>query len=205
MKNLIFISVLILSLFLSMAVVPGKGLSVNVNKVIAQLKDKNYTVEAGRRFHIGLKKNQSVKYVVTAPVYLSKTAIGIAADENVKKLRIVIFKQLNKESDEVSIFGEDIDSPAYIKEISEKSYHYVVELTLLDSASEDNYSSVNIIVAYAPMPLRTAQDIKDFYYDHTGEVEFYSDPIRARKAGNKKSDTAKVPCINAEYGKTCIR
>ena len=55
------------------------------------------------------------------------------------------------------------------------------------------------------MPLKTAQDIKDFYYDHTGEVEYYSDPVRAKKAGNKKSDTSRIPCTNVEYGITCTR
>jgi hypothetical protein len=188
-----------------MGIFPRRGLSANVSKVTSQLKDKNYTIEGSKRFHIGLKKNESVRYVVTVPVYLSKTAIGIATDENVKKVKIVLFTQLNKESKERSFFGEEIESGTYINEISEKSYHYVVELTLLDSTSNAEYSSVDLLVAHAPIPITTVQEVKDFYYDHTGEVEFYSDPIQAREAGWRRSDTGRVPCTASEYGRSCIR
>jgi hypothetical protein len=87
----LLLSFILLNPILSMAVFPGRGLAANVSRVTSQLKARHYTVEGGRRFHIGLKKNESVRYIVTAPVYLSKTAIGIATDENVKKVRVVLF------------------------------------------------------------------------------------------------------------------
>ena len=97
MKNLVLL-LLLFTPILANGVYPKRGMSYNVAKVSTQLKDKNYTVEVGRRFHIGLQKNESVKYVITVPVLLSNTAIGIAADENVKKLRVVIYTQLNSDS-----------------------------------------------------------------------------------------------------------
>ena len=203
--KVLFLSLILLSPILSNAVFPGRSLAANVNRVTSQLKDKHYTVEGGRRFHIGLKKNESVRYVITVPVYLSKTAIGIATDENVNKVRMVLFTQLNEESREHAVDGEEIESRAYIKDISDKSYHYVVEITLLDSATANEYSSVDLLVAFAPMPLKTAEELKDFYYDHTDEKEFYSDPIRARNAGWRRSDTGRIPCTALDYGRTCIR
>jgi hypothetical protein len=207
MKNLILLLLSSISFYsiCSMTAFPGRNLAANVNRVTARLNEKNYTVEGDRRFHIGLKKNESVRYVITVPVYLSKTAIGVATDENVKKVRIVLYSQLNRESKERSFYGEDIESSAYINEITEKSYHYVVELTLLDSASNNEYSSVDLLVAYAPLPIKTEEEVKDFYYNHTEEVEFYSDPIRARNAGWRRSDTGKIPCTALDYGRTCIR
>ena len=118
---------------------------------------------------------------------------------------MVLFTQLNEESREHAVDGEEIESRAYIKEISDKSYHYVVEITLLDSATANEYSSVDLLVAFAPMPLKTAEELKDFYYDHTDEKEFYSDPIRARNAGWRRSDTGRIPCTALDYGRTCIR
>lgn len=201
---LLFTGLSFTSLF-SMAIFPGRGLSANVDRVTSQLKDKKYTIEGDRRFHIGLRKNESVRYIITVPVYLSKTAIGIATDENVKKVKIVLYSQFDKDSQERSFFGEEIESAVYVKELTEKSYHYVVELTLLDSAAKNDYSSVDILFAYAPLPIKTEKEVKDFYYEHTGEIEFYSDPIRAREAGWRRSDTGRVPCTYNEYGRSCIR
>lgn len=203
--KILLLSFILLNPILSNGVFPGRGLSSNVSRVISRLKDMHYTVEGGRRFHIGLKKNESVRYVITVPVYLSKTAIGIATDENVKKVRMVLFSQLNEESRERAFDGEEIESRYYIKEISDKSYHYIVEITLLESSADNEYSSVDLLVAFAPLTLRTAEDIKDFYYDHAGEREFYSDPIRARNAGRQRSDTGRIPCTALDYGRTCVR
>jgi hypothetical protein len=202
--NILVLSLLLLHPIFSNAILPGRGLSANVNRVISQLKDKQYTIEGGRRFHIGLKKNESVRYVITTPIYLSKTAIGIATDENVKKFRMVLFSRFEEETREHAFEGEEIDSRVFVKEISEKSYHYTVEITLLESSADNEYSSVDLLVAFAPMPIKTAEDIKDFYYDHD-EKEFYSDPIRARNAGWRRSDTGRIPCTALDYGRTCIR
>lgn len=207
MKNSIALILLILigTFNLSMAVLPNRSLATNVNRVTNRLKDMNYTIEGGRRFHIGLKKNESVRYVITAPIYLSKTAIGIATDENVKKVRMVLFSQMSPDAKEHAIEGDEIESPTYIKEIADKSYHYIVEVTLLDSKVEREYSSVDVLVAFAPMQLATKEEIKDFYYDHVGEVEYYSDPMRAKESRNRRSDTGSIPCSGIDYGRTCAR
>ncbi|HMV43831.1 MAG TPA: hypothetical protein PK079_20300 [Leptospiraceae bacterium] len=205
MNKSIAILLIVLSPICSMAILPGRSLSANVSKVVNRLKEKNYTIEGGRRFHIGLKKNESVRYVITVPVFLSKTAIGIATDENVNKVRVVIFSQISSEGKERAIEGEDIESSNYIKEITDKSYHYIVEVTLLDTKLDQGYSSVDVLVAYAPMQLATKEDVKDFYYEHTGEIEYYSDPIRAKQAGYRKSDTGRIPCSAIDYGRTCVR
>ncbi len=202
--KILLLSFILLNPILSNAVFPGRGLGANVSRVISRLNDMHYTVEGGRRFHIGLKKNESVRYVITVPVYLSKTAFGVATDENVKKFRMVLFSQLNEEAKERAFDGEEIESRTYVKEISDKSYHYVVELTLLESSADNEYSSLDLLVAFAPMPLKTEQEIKDFYYDHE-EKEFYSDPIRAMNAGMRRSDTGRIPCTALDYGRTCIR
>ncbi|HNK58529.1 MAG TPA: hypothetical protein PLL86_20120 [Leptospiraceae bacterium] len=118
---------------------------------------------------------------------------------------MVIFSQISSEGKERAIEGEDIESSNYIKEITDKSYHYIVEVTLLDTKLDQGYSSVDVLVAYAPMQLATKEDVKDFYYEHTGEIEYYSDPIRAKQAGYRKSDTGRIPCSAIDYGRTCVR
>ena len=184
-----------------------KGITNNVISVVSDLKSKGYILEPKSQFHIRLKPKESVRYIITSPFYLSNAALGIATDESVKKVQILLYTLSGRDDSRgLLVAGEESESTIYLKEIKERSYYYMVEITLLDSQSLSDYSSIDLLYGFKSMNLAKEDPVtKEIYYNHTDEKILFSSPNpKSNKEKPTPSDSGRVPCTSFDYGRNCM-
>ncbi|MDX1957139.1 MAG: hypothetical protein SFU98_01130 [Leptospiraceae bacterium] len=156
-----------LFLHLSMARTPKSIVSRNAGVVKDRLQGKGYKLEP-KQFQFVLSKGQIVRFVIKAPAYISKTAIGIADDGTVKKMKILIFKMNSKDDKEATLLDGLYDTEDYfLYEILEKAYYYLIEIRLIEAAKTESGSLVELFHGFS---IPEKQVIKPFDY-HTDERE----------------------------------
>jgi hypothetical protein len=186
---------------------PKKSQSALVTGIVSDLKSKGYLLEPKSQFHIKLKVNESVRYIITSPFFLSNTMVGIASDETVKKIKVLIYTLSGREDSKGRLVeGEESSSNIYLKEIKERSYYYMVEITLLESY-DNEYSSIDMMYGFKALNF-TKEDskIRENYYEHSDEKYLYETSNKAKQAKEKPtpSDTGKIPCTTFDANRSCI-
>ena len=192
---------------LSGGIYPKKGITNNVTSVVSDLKSKGYILEPKSQFHIRLKPKESVRYIITSPFYLSNAALGIATDESVKKVQILLYTLSGRDDSRgLLVAGEESESTIYFKEIKERSYYYMVEITLLDSQNISDYSSIDLLYGFKSMNLAKEDPVtKEIYYNHADEKILFSSPNpKSNREKPTPSDSGRVPCSSFDYGRNCM-
>jgi hypothetical protein len=208
--NHFILTVIVFSLcnpLFSGGIYPKRGITNNVSSVVSDLKSKGYILEPKSQFHIRLKPKESVRYIITSPFYLSNAALGIATDESVKKVQILLYTLSGRDdSHGLLVAGEESENTIYLKEIKERSYYYMVEITLLDSQSTTDYSSIDLLYGFKSMNLAKEDPVtKEIYYNHTDEKILFSSPNpKSKKEKPTPSDSGGVPCTSFDYGRNCM-
>lgn len=171
--------------------------------ILAEMKSKGYLPGPKSQFHIKLKQGMSVKYVITVPFYLSQTAVGVVGEASVQKMKILISTLSNREDNTGRLIaGEEVTSNLYISEIKERSYYYLIEVSLEESNKED-YTSIDLIYGFKSQALAKEDPVtKEIYYDHSDEKILFSSP--KKRETPTPSDTGKTPCTSFDYGKNCM-
>jgi hypothetical protein len=186
---------------------PKKGQGGAISSILSVLKSKGYILEPKSQFHIKLKTGESVRYIIASPFYLTNTMVGVAGDENVKKFRILLYSLSDREDPKGRLVeGEEVVSNLFIKEIKERSYYYMIEITLLET-SFNEYSSIDLMYGFKSMQLvKEDPKIKENYYDHSDEKYLYNS-LQKGKIGKEKptpSDSGKVPCTTFDANRSCM-
>ena len=201
----IFFLFLILPL-ISGGLSPKRGLVGNVSNITTELKSKGYILEPKSQFHIKLKPNESVRYIITAPFFLSNTLVGIAGDDTVKKIKVLLYTLSGRDDSKGRLVaGDETENNLYLKEIQDRSYYYMVDITLLESSISE-YSSIDLLYGFKAMALAKEDPVtKEIYYEHTDEKYLYSQSRgNSKKETPTPSDSGRVPCTNFDYGKNCM-
>lgn len=210
LKKIVLICMAFLSLSSSLlagGIYPKRGITSNVTSVVSDLKAKGYILEPKSQFHIRLKPKESVRYIITSPFYLSNAALGIATDESVKKVQILLYTLSNRDDSRgLLVAGEESENTVYFKEIKERSYYYMIEITLLDSQNLTEYSSIDLLYGFKSLNLAKEDPVtKEVYYNHVDEKILFNSPNpKSNKEKPTPSDSGRVPCTNFEYGRNCM-
>ncbi len=204
---LIYLVFSLYTVLFSGGIYPKRGITNNVSSVVSDLKSKGYILEPKSQFHIRLKPKESVRYIITSPFFLSNAALGIATDESVKKVQILLYTLTGRDDSRgLLVAGEESESTIYLKEIKERSYYYMVEITLLDSLNATDYSSIDLLYGFKSMNLAKEDPVtKEIYYNHTDEKILFNTPNpKSNKEKPTPSDSGGVPCTNFDYGRNCM-
>ncbi|MEM7182237.1 MAG: hypothetical protein AAF518_15085 [Spirochaetota bacterium] len=131
---------------------PKANLKANLAKAKLNLQDKNYVVEP-RKFFIPLKKGYKVDYIITTPSYLAKTAIAVVNNGLANRVKILIYKMREKfAGSRKLIFGGMLKSDYMVKELSDKSYFYLVEIEMMEVANNTAEARVELIHGFKYPP-----------------------------------------------------
>jgi hypothetical protein len=186
---------------------PKKSHSTLVSGVVSDLKSKGYLLEPKSQINIKLKVNESVRYIITSPFFLSNTIVGIASDETVKKIKVLFYTLSGREDTKGRlVIGEESSSNIYLKEIKERSYYYMVEITLLESQNID-YSSIDMMYGFKALNFaKEDSKVRENYYDHSDEKYLIEHANKAKQAKEKPtpSDTGGVPCTTFDANRSCM-
>jgi hypothetical protein len=186
---------------------PKKSQSTLVSGIVSDLKSKGYLLEPKSQFHIKLKVNESIRYIITSPFFLSNTMVGIASDETVKKFKVLFYTLSGREDSKGRLVeGEESSSNIYLKEIKERSYYYMVEITLLESHNSE-YSSIDMMYGFKALNFaKEDSKIRENYYEHSDEKYLFEPSNKAKQAKEKPtpSDTGGVPCTTFDANRSCM-
>ncbi len=186
---------------------PRKSQSGAISSILSELKSKGYILEPKSQFHIKLRNSESVRYIIASPFYLSNTMLGVAGDENVKKFRILLYTLSGREDTKGRLVeGEEVVSNLFIKEIRDRSYYYMIEITLLETAFNE-YSSIDLMYGFKSMQLaKEDPKIRENYYDHSDEKYLYNSHQleKFKKEKPTPSDSGRVPCTTFDANRSCM-
>lgn len=198
------IKFIILSLILPNLLVAGALFPIRGAKgMLSEMKSRGYLPGPKSQFLIKLKKGESVKYIITVPFYLSETAVGVVGETSVKRMKVLVSTLSSREDNKGRlIVGEEVESNLFVTEIKEKSYYYLVEISLEESDG-DGYNSIDLIYGFKTIALAKEDPVtKEIYYDHSDEKLLFSKP--KKRETPTPSDTGRSPCTTFDHGKNCM-
>lgn len=195
---------ILLTILFSSGIYPGALFPIRgVSGILSEMKSKGYMPGPKSQFHVKLKQGESVRYIITVPFYLSETAVGIMGESTVQKMKVLIYTLSGR--DDIKgrlILGDEVSSNFYIKEIKEKSYYYMVEITLEEGRSQD-YISIDLVYGFKASALAKEDPVtKEVYYEHSDERIIFSSP--KKRDTPTPSDTGRNPCTTFDMGRNCI-
>ncbi|MCB1140934.1 MAG: hypothetical protein H7A24_06720 [Leptospiraceae bacterium] len=206
-----FLSTLVLACLITAGMYGGNlypRLTINENRdqLISKLKKEGYVLEPKSRIRFKISPGESVRYIITPPFYLSGTAIGIAGDDSVQKMKVLAYTLDSRDDNSGTLFfGEDISNSYFFTTLSKRAYFYMIEITLIES-QDKLPASIDFLYGFKTIQLsKEDPDLKEVYYDHSDESNLFKDPTRMPREKPIPSDTGRNPCYSVDHGVTCVK
>jgi hypothetical protein len=173
--------------------------------LIKDLKKKGFLLEPKSQIRFKLKPGEAVRYIVTPPFYLAKTAVGVAVEDKIQKIKILTYTLSSKDDLQGTLVdGREITKSSFLFTLEENAYFYMIEITVLESLDND-YGSVDFLYGFKTQQLIKESSLqREFYYNHSDEEGVYKDP-NAKNKTPSPSDTGNTPCFNFDQFKNCVR